>query len=71
MELASLTGVLFATEAKEEFSPLEPVLVELVEAALVILELLPREELEGAIRAENDVLMLMSPAKNTFLMSII
>ena len=49
--LASLSGDLFAMEAKEEFSSLELNMVELVvvEVAVVILEVLWREELELAI----------------------
>ena len=49
--MASLSADLFAISAKEEFSSLELNMVELevVEVAMVILEVLSRRELELAI----------------------
>ena len=58
--MASLSGDLFAIEAKDELSSLELFMVELevVEVAVVILEVLSREELELAIVGWIDPLIL-------------
>jgi len=51
---ASNQSLLFAIKAKEEFSSQEPFMVELevVEVAVLILEVLSREELELAMISE-------------------
>ena len=58
--MASLSGDLFAIEAKEEFSSLELNMVELevVEVAMVILEVLSRRDLELNFITQIDPLIL-------------